>query len=134
MLWKQAGISVESPLANSKYLEHQHCEDVREVYETLKQSSLDKFTLSFIDSSQNDLEDVIFDLERTPEDVFKELIQVIMGLSEARNELRLARFLFDVEEIHPMYRLLIRNRAVLRGKKILHKVLQVWPLYNSSHE
>jgi hypothetical protein len=33
-----------------------------------------------------------------------------------------------VEEINPVHRLIMRNRAVLRNEKILHKVLQVWPL------
>lgn len=134
MLKEQADKSVEFlHSANSKYLEHQHCEVVREVSESLHTSSLDKFTFSFIDSSWNDLNAVVYDLDHLPEATFKEMIEVIDGLSEARNELRLARFLFDVEEIPPVYCLVMRNRAVLRGKRILHQVLQVWPLYNSSH-
>jgi hypothetical protein len=121
---KQAGNSVE--------LEHQYCEIVREVYQTIHTSGLDKFTFSLIDSLWNDLNAALHDLERLPEAVFKELLEVIEGLTEARNELRLARFLFDVEEINPVYRLIMRNRAVLRGEHILHKVLAVWPLQSSS--
>ena len=123
MLKEQADKSVEFlHSANSKYLEHQHCEVVREVSESLHTSSLDKFTFSFIDSSWNDLNAVVYDLDHLPEATFKEMIEVIDGLSEARNELRLARFLFDVEEIPPVYCLVMRNRAVLRGKRILHQV------------
>jgi hypothetical protein len=135
MLRKQAGKSVELlHSANGKYLQHQHCEIAREVYESIHTSGLDRFTYAFIDSSCNELNDVLHDLDHLPESEFKELIKVITGLSEAQNELRLARFLFDLDEIPPLYHLIIRNRAVLRGKRIIHKVLQAWPLYNSSHE
>jgi hypothetical protein len=75
---------------------------------------------------------VIHHLERLPEAAFRNMIEVIDGLSEARNELRLSRFLFDLEEIHPVHRLLMRNRAVLRGKRIVRKMLLVWPADPSS--
>jgi hypothetical protein len=118
MVKEQAGNSVE--------LEYQCCEIVREVYETLHTSGLDKFTFSLIDSLWDDLNMVIHELEHLSEGTFKELLEVIERLTEARNELRLARFLFDVEEINAVYRLILRNRAVLRGEQILHKVLTVW--------
>jgi hypothetical protein len=132
MLEEQTGKSAALP--HGKHLEHTHCEIVREMHQTIHQSGLDKFTFPLIDSLCNDLNAVVYDLDHLPEESFKELIEVIAGLSEARNDLRLARFLFEVEEIQPVYRLIMRNRAVLRGKRILHKVLKVWPLYNSSHE
>jgi len=134
MLNKQAGNSVELPRkqANAKYLEHQHCVIAREVYQTIHRSGLDNFTFSLIDSLWNDLNIVIHELNDLPDAVFKELMEVMEGLTEARNELRLARFLFDVEEINAVYRLVMRNRAVLRGKHILHKILTVWPLQSSS--
>ena len=75
---------------------------------------------------------VVHELNYLPDEVFKEILEVSEGLTEARNELRLARFLFDVEEINAVYRLVMRNRAVLRGKHILHKILTVWPLQSSS--
>jgi hypothetical protein len=124
MVKEQAGNSVE--------LEHQCCEIIREVYESIHTSGLDKFTFSLIDSLWNDLNIVIPQLERLPEGAFKELLEVIEGLAEARNELRLARFLFDVEEINAIYRLMMRNRAVLRGEQILHKVLTLWPSQSAS--
>ena len=120
--------------ANGKYLESKQLELVREMYQTLQRSGLEKFTLSFIDSKLNDLRTVLYDLDCLPEPVFKEMMEVMKGLSEARNELRLARFLFHVEEIEPVHRLVMRNRAVLRGKDILHRVVSLWPYYNSSHE
>jgi hypothetical protein len=134
MLNKQAGNSVELPRkqANTKYLDHQHFEIAREVYQTIHRSGLDKFTFSLIDSLWNDLNVVVHELNHLPDDVFKELMELIEGLTEARNELRLARFLFDVEEINAVYRLVMRNKAVLRGKHILHKILTVWPLQSSS--
>jgi|GEM_PF-2294789 hypothetical protein len=134
MLNKHAGNSMElsSTQANTKYLEYQHCEIAREVYETIHRSSLDKFTYSLIDSWWNDLNIVVHELNHLPDEVFKELLEVSEGLTETRNELRLARFLFDVEEINAVYRLVMRNRAVLRGKHILHKILTVWPLQSSS--
>lgn len=133
MLKEQAGNSIELPSqANRKYLEHQSCENVREVYQILQTSSLDKFTFSLIDSLLNALMVVIHHLERLPEARFKEILEVIEDLGEARNELRLSRFLFDVEEIHPVHRLIMRNRAVLRGRKILQRTLRAWPVDASS--
>ena len=91
-------------------------------------SGVGMFTFSFIDSLWNDLNAVVHDLDRLPEVEFRALIEIIDGLAEARNELRLARFLFDVEEINAVYRLVMRNKAILRGQNILHKVLRVWPV------
>jgi len=136
MLKKQAGNSVELPhkQANTKVLEHQYCEIAREVYQTIHTSGLDKFTFSLIDSLWNDLNATLRDLEFLPEAAFKGLMEVIEGLTEARNELRLARFLFSVEEINAVYRLVMRNRAVLRSEHILHRVLTVWPLQPSPED
>lgn len=135
MLKKKAGHSVELlPRANGRVLEHRNCEIAREIHQTLRASSLDKFTYSRIDSLWDELNGVVHELERLPEAAFKELIEVIDGLSEARNELRLARFLFDVEEVNPVHRLILRNRAVLRGRDILQKTLRVWPAQSPSKE
>lgn len=135
MFKEEAGNSTELPhQATRKYLEKGYCENVREVYEIIDQSGLDRFVFPLIDSLCNDLNAVVYELERLPESTFKDLIDVTGRLAGARNELRLARFLFDVEEIDPVRRLVLRNKAVLRGKQILHKVLLVWPLYNSTYE
>jgi hypothetical protein len=129
MLKEQAGNAVELlPRENRNYLEYKHCEIVRDISQTIQTSSLDKFTVLWVDALWRDLNAVVHRLQRLPEAAFKELIEVIAGLSEARNELRLARFLFDVEEINAVHRLVIRNRAVLRCQAILCKVLHVWPL------
>lgn len=128
MFKEQAGHSVElPPRTNRRYLEHQSCEIIREVYQNLYGSDLDKFTYAFLKSLWDTLSDVVHHLERLPEVVFKEMIEVLDGLSEARSELRLAIFLFDVEEINPVHRLIMRNRAALRATKILQRVPQVWP-------
>lgn len=133
MLKRQADHSVEVvPQADGKYLEQGHCNLVREIYETLQTSSLDKYTYSWMDSLRDQLNDVVHELEHLPEAEFKELIEVIDDLGEARDELRLALFLFDVEEINPVYRLILRNRAVLRGRDILYKTLRVWPVESPS--
>ena len=135
MLKEQAGASTEQPhQVTGKHREHGYCEIVREVYETIHQSSLDQFTFPLIDSLYSDLHAVVHDLDRLPEESFEELFEVIVNLSEARNEMRLARFLFDVEEIDPIRRLVMRNKAVLRGKNILHKALQAWPSNSSSEK
>ncbi|HEU4744356.1 MAG TPA: hypothetical protein VFS61_03930 [Anaerolineales bacterium] len=128
MLKEQAGISIElPPQANGIYLEHQIREIIREVDQSLNRSSLDQFTGSFINALWKTLNDVIHHLERLPEGVFKDMIEVIGGLREARSELRLASFLFDVEEINPVHRLIMRNRAMLRGRQRMQKTLLVWP-------
>ena len=121
---KQAGNSVE--------LEHQYCELAREVYQTIYASGLGKFTFSLIDTLWNDLNVIVQELEYLSEAALKELKEVMDGLIEARNELRLARFLFEVAEINEVRRLVMRNKAILRGEHILHKVIEVWPLQSSS--
>lgn len=130
MLKEQAGDPVDllHKSVNEEYLENQSCGIVREVYWTIHTSSLEKFTFFLIDSLWNDLNTVVLELECLPEETFKELMEVVEVLTEARNELRLARFLFDVEEINAVYRLIMRNRAVLRGEQILYKVIKIWPI------
>jgi hypothetical protein len=133
MLKRQAGDPVKLPQpANGNYLEHQHCEIVRGAYETIHTSGLDEFIFSWVNSLYTDLDTVLQELDQLPEASFKELIEVMGHLSEARNELRLSRFLFDVEEINSVHRLIMRNRAVLRSKVILHKVIRVWPVQHPS--
>ena len=132
MLKEQAGKSAELlPQADGKFLEHQYYENITEIYRTIHTSSLNRFTYSLVDSLWNDLSTVLYKLERLSETAFKKLIEVSDYLTDARNELRLARFLFDVEEINAVHRLLMRNRAVLRGKERLHKVLRVWPVQSA---
>ena len=128
MLKEQAGAGQ----SDRKYRENQHCEIVREVYQTIHTSSLDTFTFSRIDSLWIDLRAVVHELDHLPEPVFKELIEVIISLREARNELGLAHFLFGVEEINSVHRLVMRNKAILRSKRILQKVLEVWPVNSPS--
>jgi len=132
MLEEQAGKATEAPLmANAEYLEHPHYEIARDVYQTMHSSGLYKFTYLWVDSRWNDLNSTLRELESLSKTRLKELLEVIELLTGARNELRLARFLFDVEEINPIYRLVMRNRAVLRGEHILNKAIRVWPLYSS---
>lgn len=129
MLEKQAGDVVELlPQASEEYLQHPYYEITRDVYQTIHRSGLYKFTVSWIDSLWNDLSAVVYELEHVSEEIVHESLEVIERLTEAQNELRLARFLFEVEEINPLYRLIMRNRAILRSEYILHKVLQIWPI------
>jgi hypothetical protein len=116
--------------ATSKHLEQEYRERVREVYTTIHQSILESFTASLLDSLWNDLHAIIYELECLPEAIFKELIEVIVNLREAHNELRMAHFLFELEEVDPIRRFVMRHKAILRGKIIINKVLLVWPLYN----
>jgi len=132
MLEQEAdNVTKQSHQMKKTYLEHPCFEMIRDVQQTMGRSSLSEFTLSRIDSLWQDLNAVVQSRERLPEESFKALIEVIVGLRAARNELRLARFLFDVAEINPVYRLVMRNRAVLRGQEILRQVLLVWPLQAS---
>lgn len=124
----QAGNSTElRPHAHSRKMEHQSCESIREVFQALHPSAWRSFTPAWLDTLWSHLNDVIHHLDRLPEDTFREMIEVIDGLGMARAELGLACFLFDVEEIDPVHRLLLRNRAVWRSENILQKVLQAWP-------
>jgi len=128
MFRKQAGNSVAlPPQVNRNSLDHRSCEIIREVSETIASASLDKFTFSFIDSLWQDVNAVLQELERLPEAAFKDLMGVIDGLTRARNELRLARFLFNLEEVDAVRCLVMRNKAMLRGGRILQNVLKAWP-------
>ena len=129
MLKEKAGNSIELPSqANRKYLEHQSCQIIGDVHQTLQTSGLEKFSFSLIQSLWDHLNDVIHHLDQLPEPAFGEMMEVIDGVREARDELRLALFLFDVEEINPLHRFVMRNRAIVRGKQILQKTLLVWPV------
>jgi len=133
MLKEPSGHAVEIlPQTDRHYLEHRYCENTREIYQTIHTSSLEKFTPAWVNSLLAKLNEIVHELDRLPEAAFKELIQVIEGLRQVHNELRLARFLFEVEEINPVYRLIMRNRAVLRGRDQLHQVLLVWPVQAAS--
>jgi hypothetical protein len=127
MLKRQAGKSAEQSSQVAQVLEHQHCERVRQIHQILHTSGLESYTYLFLDSLYRESAAILYELERQPEDTFKALIEVIFGLREARNELRHARFLFEVQEINPVHLLVMRNRAALRGKDVLQKVIRVWP-------
>lgn len=118
--------------ASRTYLDHQSCEVVRDAYQTIHTSGLYKFTFTFVDSLWDDLNTVLHELESLPRAAFQDLLEGIERLTEARNELRLARFLFDLEEVNPVYRLIMRNRALLRSEQILEKVIQLLPADPSS--
>lgn len=123
--------------ASKNYLEISYYEVVWRIYHSINRLSLNKLSLSFTSELCDSLDEIIQDLHHLPEERFKVLIAVIDSLSLARNELRLARFLFRTEEINPLYRLVLRNKATLRGKNILRKALTSWPLqdpvYNASY-
>ena len=131
MLKERAGQTVNvSHRANGQYPElRQHSEALKDVYQSIHDSGLYKFTFARVDSLWNGLCAILYDLEQMPEEAFIEMMEVIEGLRTACNELRLARFLFDVEEINPVHRLVMRNRAVLRSEGILEKILHVWPVH-----
>jgi hypothetical protein len=113
--------------ANGGYLEYSSYVIARDIYQTLHASGLNQFTYSWVEAVWEELTALVYELECHPETALPELQEVIERLTEARNELRLARFLFDVEEVNPLYRLIMRNRAVLRGKACLHRGIEVWP-------
>lgn len=117
--------------AGRKYRKHVYREIALGVCQAIDQACPRGFTYSFVEDCWSDLHAVHQHLDRLPERAFREMIQVILSLAEARNELRDALFLFDVEEINPIYRLMIRNKAMLRGKNILDRVIMDWPYYNT---
>jgi hypothetical protein len=127
MLKRQAGKSVEQSPQGTQRLEHPYCERVRHLYDILHASGIETYTYTFIDSWYLEATVILYELEDQTESTFKALIEVIISLREARNELRHARFLFDVEEVNAVYRLILRNRAVLKSKEILLRIILGWP-------
>ena len=108
-------------------LEHELWEIVRADYHMMQASTLNKFTSSWIDSLLDHWSAILYDLERLPEEQFKQFIETIGRLASGRDELRLARFLFALEEVDPVRRLVMRNKAILRAKRILRQALSAWP-------
>lgn len=106
--------------------ERQIYEAVRVVYQTIHTSGLYKFTSTWVESRWMELDSALYEMEHLPLTIRRPLLDVMEGLREARNELRLARFLFDVPEIDPLYCLVMRNRAVLRGEVALCKLVMAW--------
>ena len=102
-------------------------EIVREMYQSMYTSRLDTFRFSRVDSWWGELRGVVHALDHLPEAVYRELIEVVIRLREARNELSLACFLFEWKEINSVHRLVLRNKAILRSKHMLQKTLEVWP-------
>jgi len=127
MLKRQAGKSAEQSPQVTQVLEPQHCERVKQIHQTLHTANLQKYTYILVDSLYRQSITILYELEVQPEDLFRALIEVVDGLREARNELRHARFLFEVQEINSVHRLIMRNRALLRGKDVLQRVIRVWP-------
>ena len=105
--------------------EHQIYEAVRVVYQTIHTSGLYKFTSTWVESRWMELDSALYEMELLSPKMDRPLLETIETLTEARNELRLARFLFDVPEIDPLYCLVMRNRAVLRGETVLYRVVNV---------
>lgn len=128
MLNRQAGKSVEQSPQGTQLLERPYCERVRQLYQILHTSGLETYSYTFIDSWYREATVILYELEDQTESTFKALIEVIMSLREARNELRHARFLFDVEDVNPVHCLILRNRAVLKSKEILLRIILGWPL------
>lgn len=128
MFTRPEGKSIERQTqTNGNVLEPQYCESTSKLYQTIHASGLNRFTHSLLDSWWDQLSVVVYSLEGLPGESLKEMMVVVGGLRAARNELRDACFLFDVGEIHPVHRLILRNRSVIRGKEILWRVIQSWP-------
>ena len=114
------------------YYEERSRDLAMQVCQSIERSSLLEFTSSRVDELLDVLHNIVHQLNQLPDQAFRELIQVILALRDVRNELRLARFLFDVEEVNPVHRYVMRSRAIVRGKTMLEKILQVWPLSPAS--
>src|SRR5690349_12728477 len=69
-----------------------------QVCQSIERSSLLEFTSSRVEELLDVLHDIIQQLDQLPDHAFRDLMQVILAMRDVRNELRLARFLFDVEE------------------------------------
>jgi len=94
------------------------------LYQQINNTHPGKFSLSFADSLCNELECVIDDLLSRAKS--KELLSVIHDLTIARNEVVLTIHYLDLEGVHPLYRLVLRNKAILRLKNVLHGILRNW--------
>jgi hypothetical protein len=125
MLTNQADPPAGRSAANDQVLETEGWEVVRQTYQTLRTSSLFQFTLARVEGLYRDLEAALYQMEHGSAEVSPRFLKIAESLQKARNELRLALFLFDVPEIDPLYRLVMRNRALLRGEAVLCEVIKI---------
>jgi hypothetical protein len=110
----------------------QHLADIQELeqlyspisrlYQQINNTHPGKFSLPFADGLCNELDCVLDDLLSQAKS--KELLAVIHDLTLARNEVMLTVDYLDLEGVHPLYRLVLRNKAILRLKDVLHGILR----------
>jgi hypothetical protein len=92
------------------------------LYRQISNTHPGKFGLPFADGLCSELDCVIDEL--LSQATSKELLAVIHDLTIARNEVLLTIDYLDPERVHPLYRLVLRNKAILRLKNVLHSILR----------
>ena len=95
---------------------------ISRLYRQINNTHPGKFSLPFADGLCSELDCVIDDLLSQVKS--KELLAIIHDLTIARNEVLLTIDYLDPEEVHPLYRLVLRNKAILRLKNVLHGILR----------
>lgn len=84
-------------------------------------------TASFLERLCNELDSIITRLIPLKDPNKLESPAFFDGLLIARNKLRFALALFGMEEVDPLYRLIIRNKVIFKVRMLLGDVLQCWP-------
>jgi hypothetical protein len=121
-----AAIPAEREKNNSETLSSLYQATAR-IYKALAAAEPGMLTASFLEGLHNDLDAIIEHLTPLTDPDELESPAIIDGLIIARNKLDFALALFDIEEVDPLYRLVIRNKVVPRVRILLGDVLQCWP-------
>ena len=118
--------------ADDKELEQLYREITSDIYQSLKLMNPWSFDRTFVCVAWEDLNAVIDGLLPHMMDDEDTFVRIVDGLKAVRKELCFADSLFDVEQVDPLYRLVIRNKSALRLRYILDTILQSWET-NPSH-
>lgn len=97
------------------------------MYQTLAAAEVGMLTASFLQGLYNDLDSIIERLIPLKDPNELESPAILDGLIIARNKLDFALALFDIEDVDPLYRLVIRNKVIPKVRSLLEDVLLCWP-------
>jgi len=127
-LHKAQMLNMDIDTASDTELEHIYLEMIREIYQVVRTANPWRFNQTFISSMLEDLSSVIGGLNSLAGSNDHAFFSLVNDLKSARAELRVTHALFDVEEISPIHRLMIRNKTTLKFRELLQSALQDWSI------
>lgn len=95
---------------------------IGDLYRRIDSAHPGTFSVSFAEGLCNEIDCLVDQLFSQAKS--KEILAVVRDLTLARNEVVLAIDYLDPQEVDPLYRLVLRNKAILRLKNLLYEILR----------